>query len=58
MYKVLSKAIWHAAQMDKPKTRQDRREGGSDGRKESRPEGSSRHAHRGERQQVRKERRK
>ena len=32
--------------------------GGSDGRKERRPEGSSRHAHRRERQQVRKGRRK
>lgn len=50
MHRVLSKAKWRAARMDKPRTRQDRREGAT--------EGSSRHAHRGERQQVRKERRK
>lgn len=58
MYRVLSKARWYTAQMDKPRTRRDRREGGSDRRDESRPEGSNHHAHRGERQQVRKERRK
>lgn len=42
---MLSKAKRHDAQMDKPKAKQDRREW-SDGGRDSRPEGSSRHAHR------------
>lgn len=45
----------HVNGQTKDKTGQ---KGGSDGRKERRPEGSSHHAHRRERQQVRKERRK
>lgn len=45
---------WYAPQMDK----QTGQKGGPNRRKESRPEGSSHHAHRGERQQVRRERRK
>lgn len=43
MYRVLSKAKWHAVQMDKPRTRQDRREDPTEGRRVGRKEAAIMH---------------